>query len=639
MVELIYCLAIAGVAVGFGNRLFRYVGPRCQSVAEEVSFSLGLGMGAFALGVMALGLAHLLYEASLYLLLLAYGYAGRKELIGIAARLRGRGGDLPIVRNSLYSVLLLLVALGIFFSLARALTPAHGPVDPLAYHLALPKIYLTKHALTFEPTITGALYPANVGMLFALGIGLRGAVLAQVIHFFLGMSTLFFIAAFCRCYFDDRVGAWALTFFSFTPVLVFFAPLGYIDAGVCFFQFLAVWALFNAVRYDDRRALVLAGLLAGLAIGSKHTALPTLVVGVGTVAVACLWRKRSVAFIVRQCALLGGITLAVAGPWYARSFIEAGNPIWPLGNAFFDGEPYRGTFSSGSTAKAGQGADALIPSFERVTKLLNGIASGLWNWSWTSMPPDWQRAIGIYHVVFLPGLLIYARQRRVVLLAAFCLLYYLMVVLRIDGNPRYSLFLFAYLSVLSGFVAERMVRGRLRQLRPVLMLAVGLTVVGNLSLNFLLASSSVGHLMSDTSNDRFLMQSEGNYRVFRQVNAQLPDTAKLLLQGIVKGYYCDREYLWDHPHQMVINYREYNTPGSLLERMRELEISHVVRMIQVPPIRVQLGYPQYFADPFHEDFRKKYLKLIYRDQTYVMFEVQYPGPVGLIVEGGRDAKT
>ena len=630
MVELIYCLGLAAVAVGFGNRILRYISHNCESVAEELSFSLGLGIGAFALGVMVLGLMHLLYEASLYLLVLAFGFAGRKELIGLAARLRGRGRDLPLGRRSLYSVLLALVGVGLLLGLARALMPVHGPVDPLAYHLALPKIYLSKHALTFEPTVTGALYTSNVGMVFALGIGLRGAELAQILHYFMGMAMLLFIAGFCRRYFDYRVGAWAMLFFFFTPVLVYFAPLGYIDAGVCFFQFLAVWALFNAASGEDRRTVILAAILAGLAIGSKHTALPTVAVGVILLAIGGLRRREAWGEVAGICLLYGGIALALASPWYIRGYLEAGNPFWPLGNALFAGVPYRGTFSTGSARTVEPAAATFLPSLERLKSLLYWSATSLWHWSWVGEPPswDWQRTIGVYHVLFLPGLLIYARRRQVVMLAAFCLVYYLIVVLRIDGNPRYSMFLFALLSVLSGYIAEQMIRGSLRRLRPVLLAVVAVTALGNLSLSYLLAARSIDHLLSDSTRERFLMQSEANYRVFRQVNAQLPENAKVLLQGIVKGYYCDRDYLWDHPHQMVINYRQYNTAPALIARMRELEISHIVRMINLPGIRLELGYPQYFADPFHEAFRKKYLRLIYRDEDYVLFEVKYPVATG-----------
>ena len=56
--------------------------------------------------------------------------------------------------------------------------------------------------------------------------------------------------------------------------------------------------------------------------------------------------------------------------------------------------------------------------------------------------------------------------------------------------------------------------------------------------------------------------------------------------------------------------------------MQELGISHVARMINIPRIRQGL-YPQYFADSFHESFRKKHLNLIYRDESYVLFSVDY----------------
>jgi hypothetical protein len=282
-----------------------------------------------------------------------------------------------------------------------------------------------------------------------------------------------------------------------------------------------------------------------------------------------------------------------------------------------------------------------------VLSLLYWCATSLWHWSWMNpeqidwqrtMNPeqiDWQRTIGIYHIAFLPGLLVYARNRRILFLAGFCLLYYLVIVLRVDGNPRYSLFFLAYLSIVSGFVAEQMFKGAWGRLRSVLQLAFCFTLICNLALSYRIAQGAIDYLISEKSKEQFLIQSEGNYRVFRQVNQNLPDSSVVLLQGIVKGFYCDRPYLWDHPYQMVINYREYNTPEKLIKRMCELHISHIVRMINIPPIRTQgVGYPQYFADPFHEEFRKQFLTLIYRDESYALFEVKYPA-IGLDVARGE----
>ena len=123
---------------------------------------------------------------------------------------------------------------------------------------------------------------------------------------------------------------------------------------------------------------------------------------------------------------------------------------------------------------------------------------------------------------------------------------------------------------------------------------------------------------------RSFFANSRNYRMFQFVRQSVPAEAKILLQGIVRGFYCDRAYMWDHPFQRLLNYGEFKEPVELLMRMRELGISHVARMMKVPAGRTLLGYPQYFSDNFHESFRKSYLKPIYRDESYVLFEVVYP---------------
>ena len=61
MVELVFMTAISIVAAGVGLTLWRRVGPICVSRAEELVFSIGFGLGVIALGMLALGLANLLY--------------------------------------------------------------------------------------------------------------------------------------------------------------------------------------------------------------------------------------------------------------------------------------------------------------------------------------------------------------------------------------------------------------------------------------------------------------------------------------------------------------------------------------------------------------------------------------------------
>ena len=629
MIELIYCICICTLAVGFGLCVLRWIGARFDFAAEELCFALGLGLGGLALSVMLLGVLHLLYEPTLYILLLVFLWLGNKGIIISLGRVPWLHECLNISWRSFHFWLIALIALGVAINLTRALTPVHGAVDPLAYHLALPKLYLQKHHLSFEPTVTGTLYPGNIPMLYTLAIGVRGGELAQLLHFVMGMACLVFIAVFCRTYFNVKVGIWAAAFFSFTPVLVFFSPLGYIDAGVSFFVFLAAWALFNWLERRDAGSLQLAAIMVGLALGTKYSAVPIALVGAVLIFVVSLFNKDggSPRLSLRHTALFLAIALLLVGPWYIRAMVEAGNPVWPLANDVFAGFGHKESFKDIIIDE--QGAEAvvvpLVPSADRLWEVLYQCGVSLWNWSWTV--GDMQRAIGIYIVAFLPGVFLYARERRIVLISLFCLAYYLIVVIYIHGNPRYSIFLFAFMCIVAGYVAERLASGSLRPLRWVLQAVVVVSIVCNLGRGFQIAYSSgaISYQLSDLSKEQFLAEREGNYRIFRAVDRQLPESAVVLLQGIVKGYYCDRPYLWDHPYQEVINYYVYNTPDKLYQRMRSLGISHIVRMMHIPDSRVRLGYPQYFADvQFHEAFRKKYLKLIYRDESYVLFQVQFP---------------
>jgi len=615
-------LILAIVAVGMGLALLRKVGPVCDSRAEELVFSFGLGLGALALTVLALGFAHLLYGEVMYGLLALGALIGSRELIGLVGRLHGHlSGRRPDWR-SFHFWLVVLIGCGLLLNLLRALLPAHGAVDPLAYHLALPKIYLLKHHISFERTLTGALYPDNIGMLYLLAIGLRGAELAQVVHWSMGVATVVAIWCFCRMYFDHRVGVWAAGIYALTPVFVFFSPLCYVDVGVGFFQFMGIWAFIKWLRREDGNSLLLAAIYMGLAMGAKHTslfvamALALIVVGRG------FYKKEGFRTTTQSLFLYSFVSILLVLPWYLRAFWEAGNPVWPVANQLLGGLAYkpanRGVVFYVSPILL---SGTLQASTDQAIELLVKMGTSLWEWAWNEKL-GWQRAIGVYYIAILPGVLVYWRKRRFRWLVLVCLAYYLLAVCYIHSNPRYNLALFALLSTVAGFVAEQLSRQRTFLLSLAFKTVFVLTMLGNIAQGYALSYRAVDYAFSSQKPERFLLENEPNYQAFRFVDRNLPIDAKVLLQGIVKGYYCERDYMWDHSYQMLLQYEDYPTSEELIARMGELGITHIVRMIRIPPGRSTL-YPQYFADTKHEDFRKKYLKLLYRDPGFVVFEVVY----------------
>ena len=142
MVEILYIILLAASAAGTGLAILRKIGPICISRAEELTFSIGLGLGALALATLLLGLINLLYTPVFYAIILAGLLFGRNELVGLAGRIQGRVVESIPDWKSFYFWVVLLISIVLFLNLLRALMPAHGAVDPLAYHLALPSIYL-----------------------------------------------------------------------------------------------------------------------------------------------------------------------------------------------------------------------------------------------------------------------------------------------------------------------------------------------------------------------------------------------------------------------------------------------------------------------------------------------------------------
>jgi hypothetical protein len=622
LIELFLAFFFLIAAAGNGSFILSRLGFVFPFWIEELSFSLAVGLAVLMLLVLALGLAHLLYLYAVVLLIVIWGGIGFKQVLLMMFRLKAWAmKSLKISHfKSLYFWLVLLFILGTGLNLLRAMAPPHGATDPLAYQLALPKIFLEKHFFSFEPTVTGTLYPSNINLLFLVGIALRNGILAQIFHWALGMLSLLAIVGFSQRFFTLRVGIWGATFFSFMPVVVIGSPLGYVDLGLCFFQFMAFWGLINWFEKPERKNLVLAAVLTGVAMGTKHQGIASLMVGGPFILTIWIlvWRL-GVWEGMKNAGVFLAIALIPVVPWYMRSYWVSGNPFWPLMSGFWGGEFSYGpiTAKDGTSSLAGVVGIAL-PSLEWFRIYWDSMSP----WNWTFSPQGWQKAIGVYFVALLPGVFLFARERKHYFLLGFCVVYLLILVKFLHMNPRYGLVLFAFAGILSGLVAEGLASSRTWTVSLLFRFGILATIFLNLVWGHFLSKSVAGVALGAESRDSFLQVSEPIYRVMKFANEKLPSTSRILFQGIVKGFYCDHPYIWDHPYQKVIEYARLKTPEELRAHLRTLGISHIIRMIRVPQGRLNLGYPQYFLDEFHEEFRKEYLQLVYRDEYFVLFQIK-----------------
>jgi len=624
--ELVFACIIFLAVGGMGQFLLRKAGFAFSNRLEEVSFAFAIGLGCLVMTVLLIGLGHLLYDWLIICIVFVWLAIGIREMPRLRIAVKSQMGKVRANFRSIHFWLLLLTVIALGLNLIRSLAPPHGATDPLAYQLALPKIFLDKHFLSFEQTITGALYPSNMGLLFAVGLAFKDGTLAQIIHWSMGLLSALAIWGFGERYLDRATGIWGAVIFCFVPVVVIFAPQGYIDVGLCYFQFMAFWAVFNWAEERTVHKLILAGVLTGLAMGVKHQGIATALVG-GAIVFAILlrggegWRVTA-----RDAAVYLGGALLMVLPWYLRSYYWADNPVWPLANRFFNGLDFGLVPSIGVGSEVEEDGvkllGGLIPSIDWFRFYSRSMSPWLWTFNPFSVGGG-QKDIGGYFIAFLPGIFFFLRGKKGWMIAAFCLVYYLILIRFLHMNPRYGIVLFAFLCVLCGHVASRISFSRNRLLSTIFRTAFLLTIGCNLLLNYALARPVFGVVTGKETKGAFLRKTEPSYRAFQFINSNLPQSSKVLFQGMVKGYYCDRPYIWgDHPHSGVIDYRQFNSPEQLLGTLSELGISHIVRILNMPPVRLAM-YPDYFRDNFQEEFRKRFLKPLYWDESFIVFEVVY----------------
>ena len=203
--------------------------------------------------------------------------------------------------------------------------------DSLVYHLALPKLYLLRGRIGPTPENVYSGIPFVVQMLFGPALALRGENLAALLHCSFGAGTALGLWLWARRFASARAGVLAALLFALCPVSLYASWNCGVDLGASFFAVAALNAL--CIGLEPGRALpaavrwaVCAGLLAGLAMGTKYNVFP---VGAAMVAVHW-WLGRRAGRPVRHTLWMGLAAAAALAPWFLKNAAFYGNPVYPF---------------------------------------------------------------------------------------------------------------------------------------------------------------------------------------------------------------------------------------------------------------------------------------------------------------------
>lgn len=620
----LFLLAAATVfSVFVGFIILRRIGFATDDRLAELIFAGVAGLGAMSLILFLLGLVGglrpftlvpVIYAAAV-LLNLRYADEWRRRVGDFWSRAassrRWRPGALTV-----------LVTLAILTMAALSFTgvlapPTTNEWDAIAYHLALPKLWLQSHRIHPVPYDSHSDFPMLMEMLFSIGLDFGSVAAAKSFHWLFGMWAALACYWAGRRWVSPKAGLLAAALFLAAPIVGWEMTIAYVDLAAACYVALSVFAFLVWLEGRDAPEagngwLILAGIMAGFACGVKYTMIATtglLVLWAVGLAIA---KRQGVTW--KHAGILAGVAALVACPWYIRTWIWTGNPVYPFFYSVFGGRWWSASaavdyvreqsrfgigktlygfwVSPWSTAFFAQyyanppakftGALAPSPPVNTFAAIFGSLGIGV-----IGLLPLWLLKPGVERGDggrggngALAAMVWYS--------AAFLVVWF-----ALTHQTRYLMVLLPLLLV-PAVAGARTFWHLGRGWRAGVGAFCAVALLWGIIPLYALVQPAFAVAWGAESPDTYLTAREPMYRVSKRINETLPPDAKLLLLQETRGYYIDRPYQWGNPSQnALIPWDSFKRPEQMDATLRADGFTHVlVNWAATPPEISREHWPQ-----------------------------------------------
>jgi len=582
LVLFIWMIGLLAGSLGVGRLLLRSFGFQANLLLTECLLGIGIGLALLSYIIFAASALHLLSNIFLG------GVSCFWILAGLLNLKKTRSTTVITLNSAIirkpFSVFLLIFLLSyILLNLIVVLTPEVG-WDGVAYHLALPKIYLQSGGFVFRPDIFHNLLPQFTEMLYLPGMLFPYGVAAKLVHFCLGLLAAGAVYAAARES-GLRLSALLSAVIFYTQFLVHVeSGTAFIDLSSAAYVGLALLAFQYVLKPGmPVRWMYLTLFMMGINAATKWHGLIMLALATFLI-LKKIWINNQQAleqkFKQSLSALVWG-SLPVL-PYLARAWIIGGNPFWPLAFNFFGGKQW--------SAEAAQRTLETIHNFAGVCSgwlgllrlpydlVLHGDKFGV-----GGAELRWPLLGGILLGIIW---LIWLRQKRTPaetprsehwgVWGAAAGVIFLLFWFQSSPQIRFLLPLFP----LAAWLAAKMlamlwcVSGRAGKIMAIAVGILFLAVHPPIHRDtYYQIKTILGLVPAETYCARYLQ----HYPACVYLNQHVQSNEQVLLFGENRGFYLDVKYFWGDPiQQKVIDYHTLKTPERLWARLQELGISWVL---------------------------------------------------------------
>src|SRR5688572_19982483 len=315
LLTLVFAFGVAAAVWKFFPKL-----QESLDSAEAIGVSGLVGLGISGLLILLIGL----FPGAL--LIAVYG-VGAIGFLSAIALLVPFSKSLKAKRPESWKLAVLAaLCLAVLVALVGAIGPSDmNDWDSLAYHLAVPKIWLQHGHIDYIPFIHHSNFPGAIDNLFIPGLswgGAAGAKAFSVAILILGMLAIFGLTR--RRYGEGPAWIAPLVFIG-APAVLWESGTAYIDVGHGLFAGLGI--LYAAEVLEGKPAALRMAVCLALACATKYTGLQTVFACAAVLLVGgALSRKAGES--VKAIGLTALVALVIAGPWYVRNIVTTGNPVY-----------------------------------------------------------------------------------------------------------------------------------------------------------------------------------------------------------------------------------------------------------------------------------------------------------------------